>query len=411
MHLSDTRSIGKSIGKSMGENKKSAWRRKVHAATQVVLICVLTVASASAQAGPAEKPPMADDVFKNIQVLKGLTVDQFMGTMGFIAAALSLNCSECHDTSSSAAFALDNPRKQMTRRMILMVDAFNKANFGGKREVTCYSCHRGDTRPKVTPSLADQYSTPLPDDPDEIEIPPTPIPNPLSADQLFEKYIQALGGAERLAAINSFVAHGTYEGFDTSDDQVPVDIYAKAPNQRAMFVHLGSLHEGAGDNIRVFDGRNAWNTSAGTFLPLPVLELSNGEREGAELDAALGFPVQIKKLLKNWQTGFPPSRVDDNPVDVVQGTGANNTPVKFYFDKKSGLLIRLVRYTDTVLGLIPTQIDYSDYRDVSGVKMPFHLVTTWTDGRSTTDLTSIQANVAIDEAKFAKPTPAAAQKP
>ena len=166
-----------------------------------------------------------------------------------------------------------------------------------------------------------------------------------------------------------------------------------------MFVHLGSLHEGAGDNIRVFDGRNAWNTSAGTFLPLPVLELTNGEREGAELDAALGFPVQIKKPLKNWQTGFPPSRVDDNPVDVVQGTGANNTPVKFYFDKKSGLLIRLVRYTDTVLGLIPTQIDYSDYRDVSGVKMPFHLVTTWTDGRSTTDLTSIQANVAVDGAK------------
>src|ERR1700732_3130150 len=133
-------------------------------------VCLLGVTVAYAQAAPQEKPLMADDVFKNIQVLKGLTVDQFMGTMGFIAAALSLNCSECHDTSSSAAFALDNPRKQMTRRMILMVDAFNKANFGGKREVTCYSCHRGDTRPKVTPSLADQYSTPPPDDPNEIEV-------------------------------------------------------------------------------------------------------------------------------------------------------------------------------------------------------------------------------------------------
>src|SRR5580692_8731698 len=147
--------------------------RNVFVMARIVLKSVLFVASASAQTAPADKPPMADDVFKNIQVLKGLTVDQFMGTMGFIAAALSLNCSECHDTSSSAAFALDNPRKQMTRRMILMVDAFNKANFGGKREVTCYSCHRGDTRPKVTPSLADQYSTPPPDDPDEIEIPPT----------------------------------------------------------------------------------------------------------------------------------------------------------------------------------------------------------------------------------------------
>lgn len=299
----------------------------------------------------------------------------------------------------------------MTRRMILMVDAFNKANFGGKREVTCYSCHRGDTRPKVTPSLADQYSTPVPDDPDEIEIPATPIPNPLTADQILDRYIQAVGGPERLAAIGSFVAHGTYEGFDTSDDQVPVDIYAKAPNQRSMVVHLGSLHPGSGDNIRVFDGRNAWNTSAGTFLPLPVLELTDGEREGAELDAGLAFPAQIKKLLKNWQTGFPPSRIDDNQVDVIQGTSGDNTPVKFYFDKKSALLMRLVRYTNTVLGLIPTQIDYSDYRDVSGVKMPFHLVTTWTDGRSTTELTSIEANVAIDGAKFAKPAPTAAQKP
>ena len=384
----------------------SVSRRKIIAGTQIILISMLAVASARAQAAAPEKPPMADDVFKNIQVLHGLTVDQFMGTMGFIAAALSLNCSECHDTSSSAAFALDNPRKQMARKMILMVDAFNKANFGGKREVTCYSCHRGDTRPKVTPSLADQYSTPPPDDPDEIEIPPTPIPNPLSADQLFDKYIQALGGAGRLATINSLVGHGTYEGFDTSDDKVPVDVYAKAPNQRSTIVHLDS-----GDNIRTFDGRNAWNTSAGTFLPLPVLELTNGEREGAELDAALAFPVQIKKLLKNWQTGFPPSRVDDNEVDIVQGTSASNTPVKFYFDKKSGLLIRIVRYTDTVLGLIPTQIDYSDYREVSGVKMPFHWVTTWTDGRSTTDLTSVQANVAIDAAKFAKPTPTAGQKP
>src|SRR5580700_7312260 len=143
--------------------------------TQIVLMSMLAIAPANAQTAQADKPPMADDVFKNIQVLKGLTVDQFMGTMGFIAAALSMNCVECHDTSSSEAFALDNPRKQMARRMILMVDAFNKANFGGKREVTCYSCHRGDARPKVTPSLAEQYSTPLPDDPNEIEISDNPI--------------------------------------------------------------------------------------------------------------------------------------------------------------------------------------------------------------------------------------------
>src|SRR5229473_5529876 len=137
---------------------------------QTAAVCMLAAALANGQSAPPEKPLMADDIFKNIQVLRGLTVDQFMGTMGFIAAALSMNCSECHDTSSTAAFALDNPRKQMARRMIVMMNALNKANFGGRRAVTCYSCHRGDSRPRVTPRLAEQYGTPPPEDPNVIEI-------------------------------------------------------------------------------------------------------------------------------------------------------------------------------------------------------------------------------------------------
>jgi hypothetical protein len=116
-------------------------------------------------------------------------------------------------------------------------------------------------------------------------------------------------------------------------------------------------------------------------------------------------------MLKGWTTGFPASNVDDSEVDIVQGTTATNTPVKLYFDKKSGLLIRLVRYSNTVLGINPAQVDYSDYRDVSGVKMPFRWVVTWTDGRSTTVLTSIQPNVAIEAARFSRPVPSATQKP
>src|SRR6266702_5266841 len=148
------------------------WRLNSRSASmlQAVAVCLLVVALANGQTAPQEKPLMAEDVFKNIQVLRGLTVDQFMGTMGFIAAALSMNCSECHDTSSTAAYALDNPRKQMARKMIVMMNAFNKANFGGKREVTCYSCHRGDIRPRVTPRLAEQYGAPPPEDPNDVEI-------------------------------------------------------------------------------------------------------------------------------------------------------------------------------------------------------------------------------------------------
>jgi photosynthetic reaction center cytochrome c subunit len=377
-------------------------RRTILGATRMMFVCLLAVASVSGQAAQPEKPLMADDVFKNIQVLHGLTVDQFMGTMGFIASSLSMNCSECHDSIDAASYALDNPRKQMARRMILMVDAFNKTNFAGKREVTCYSCHRGASRPKITPSLVEQYSAPPEDDPNEVELPENPSPNAPSADQVFDKYIQAIGGAQRLAALNSFVARGTYSGFDTEDEKMPVDIYAKSPNQRTTAVHLHT-----GDNVRVFDGRNAWNTSEGSLMPVPVISLTAGELAGAKLDAALSFPGQIKQLFTNWRTGFPATAIDDNLVDVVQGTQTDNTPVKFYFDKKSGLLLRQVRYTDTPIGFNPTQIDYGDYRDVSGVKMPFKLTVTWTDGRSIIELSQVRANAAVDAARFAKPTPPA----
>ena len=373
---------------------------------QTAAVCLLAVALANGQSAPQEKPLMADDVFKNIQVLRGLTVDQFMGTMGFIAAALSMNCSECHHTGSVERYADDTPMKQTARKMILMVNALNKSNFGGKREVTCYSCHRSDARPKVTPSLAEQYGTPPLDDPDEVEIPETPAAGGPSADQVLNKYIQALGGTQKLASITSFTGKGTYEGFDTEGDKFPVEIYAKAPNERTTIVHLRS-----GDNVRTFDGRNAWNTSAGTLLPIPVFTLTGGEFEGAKIDASLSFPGQIKQILKNWRTGFPSTTIDDKDVDVIEGSSADNSPVKLYFEKKTGLLLRQVRYTDTALGLNPTQIDYADYRDVSGVKMPYHLTTTWTDGRSTIVLSELRANVSIEAAKFAKPTGTAPKNP
>jgi Photosynthetic reaction centre cytochrome C subunit len=373
---------------------------------QTAALFLLAAALANGQSAPPEKPLMADDVFKNIQVLRGLTVDQFMGTMGFIAAALSMNCSECHHTGSVERYADDTPIKQTARKMILMVNALNKSNFGGKRMVTCYSCHRSDAKPKVTPSLAEQYGSPPPDDPDELEIPDAPSAGAPTADQVLNKYIQAVGGAQKLAGIMSFAGKGTYEGFDTEGDKFPVEIYAKAPNQRTTIVHLR-----AGDNIRTFDGRNAWNTSAGTLLPIPVFSLTGGDLEGAKIDATVSFPQQIKQSLTNWRTGFPSTTIDDKEVDVVQASSPDNTPVKFYFDKKTSLLLRQVRYTDTALGLNPIEVDYADYRDVSGVKMPFRLMTTWTDGRSTIVLSELRANVAIDAAKFAKPAGNGPKKP
>ncbi|HEV2198571.1 MAG TPA: photosynthetic reaction center cytochrome c subunit family protein [Bryobacteraceae bacterium] len=359
----------------------------------IIFGALLSVAPASGQ--------MAEDVFKNVQVLKGISVSEFMGTMGFFSASLSLNCTDCHISESSgdwARYADDTPLKRTARRMVVMVNNINKNNFGGRRAVTCYSCHRGTIFPKVIPNLADQYGTPPPDDPNEVEI-AGQAPATVSADPIFDKYIQALGGAERLANLTSFAAKGTYQGYDTDLEAVPFDVFAKAPGQRTATIHLR-----IGDSITTYDGRAGW--IAAPDKPVRLLTLAGQDLDGVKLEAALSFPAGLKQSLSQLHAGFPKASIGDREVQIVQGAAAGGSRVKLFFDKQSGLLVRTVRYTVTAVGIIPAQSDYSDYRDVAGVKIPFHWVATWTDGQSTVELSEVQPNVAMDASKFAKPAPA-----
>jgi photosynthetic reaction center cytochrome c subunit len=213
---------------------KAGWRRMTLGGMGTAAVCLVSVAPASGQAASEQKPVMAEDVFKNIQVFNGIPVNQFTETMGFFAASLGLNCTYCHVPESLQSwekFAEDVPLKRTVRRMILMVNAINKDNFGGRHVMTCYSCHRGGQRPKFIPSLAAQYGSPPPEDPHEVEIVAQAPPGP-STDQILDKYVQALGGAERLAGLTSFADKGTYEGFETYHMKVPLEVFAKAPGQR-----------------------------------------------------------------------------------------------------------------------------------------------------------------------------------
>ena len=183
-----------------------------------------------------------------------------------------------------------------------------------------------------------------------------------------------------------------------------MEIYVKAPNQRAMFVHTD-----AGDRTTTFDGNNGpggagWIAAPAADKPFPVIRSTGGELESARLDAVLSFPAGIKQAITRPFVGM--TTLDDKDVVVVQGTAnGGRSSVKLYFDEQSGLLVRRVSYADTIIGRVPIQVDYSDYRDVAGagVKLPFHVITTWTNGRSDVTLTSAQTNVAIDAAKFNQP--------
>lgn len=373
-------------------------RQPVFGAIGMLSVCLAAVALAAGQSAPALKPELSEQAFKNVQVLRGIPVNEFMETMGFFAASLGENCTFCHVQESGGdwtRYADDQAQKLTARKMIVMMNLINQTYFGGKREVTCYSCHHGDERPQVTPNLAIQYSTPVPVEPDALQEAATDVS---SVDRIFARYLQALGGAQQLAKITGFAAKGAYQGFGGLD-KFPVEVFAKAPDQRATIVH-----EPAGDLTTTYDGSAGWFAAPANDRPIPVVPLTAGDLEGARLDAQLSFPAQIMQTLKDWRVIFP-STIGNVDVDVIQGSSDGRTPVNFYFAKSSGLLVRVVRYNDSPVGFNPTQIDYADYRLISGIKMPFKWTATWTDGRSVTQLASVQLNARIDEAKFAKPLP------
>jgi photosynthetic reaction center cytochrome c subunit len=352
--------------------------------------------AAFAQAGGQTPvtPQMSEAAFKNIQVLKGIPVDEFMGTMGLFSAALSVCCGDCHTGAgtSNPKWEDDPPRKRTARRMVQMVNAINKENFGGRQVVTCWTCHRGNQRPTVTPAIDRIYGDPILEPPDLLGTATSGVP---TVDQIFDKYIQAVGGAARLAALTSFVGKGTSIGFGEVGSGDPFELYAKAPNQLATVVH-----QREGDLARTYDGTNAY-----VQLPLTVVEqypLTASALEGAKLDAQLPFPARIKQLLNNWRVSFP-TTIEDHEVNVVQGTGAQGLMGTFYFDKQSGLLLRMVRYVNSAMGRVPTQIDYSDYRPVAGVMIPFKWTYGWVSGRDDFTMTDVQPNAAIDAAKFGRP--------
>jgi photosynthetic reaction center cytochrome c subunit len=355
-------------------------------------------AQAGSQAQGGSRPQMSDEVFKNIQVLKGIPVDEFMGTMGLFSAALSVCCAECHTGagSSNPKWEDDPPRKRTARRMMQMVIGINRDSFGGRQVVTCWTCHRGSQSPLVTPPLDRIYGEPVIEPPDILARAPSGEP---TADEIFDKYIQALGGTARLASLTSYTARGTSMPFGDVGSGRPAEVYAKAPNQLATIVHMQE-----GDMVRSFDGREGY-----FLLPLTVVQeypWTGGALEGAKLDAELAFPGRIKESLGNWRVSFP-TKINGVEVRVVQGTGPAGLVATFYFDKQSGLLVRMTRYCNSAVGRVPTQIDFSDYRPVAGVMIPFKWSYAWLSGRDDYTLTDVQPNVAIDPAKFGKPAAAA----
>jgi len=252
---------------------------------------------------------------------------------------------------------------------------------------------------------------------DDIIVSPPGLPSP---ESILDKYIEASGGAQRLAGLKTIVGKGTSVGFGGFGGGGAVELLAEAPDKRATII-LFKAETGRGDQIRAYDGHDGW-----VRTPLNVLgefQLRGGDLDGARFDAQLSFPGQIKQILTNLKSG-PPNSITDLPapdsqsslqqdvtlgqshsVNVVQGVGPRGLLVTLYFDRQTGLLLRELRYGPSPIGRVPTQVDFADYRDVNGIKLPFRITYAWLDGRDSIVLSEIKTNVPADEAKFGKPAP------
>jgi photosynthetic reaction center cytochrome c subunit len=333
-------------------------------------------------------PKLAEEQFKNIKVLKGVPADQIFPAMQFITASLGVECEYCHVRGDRGLdFDKDDKKpKQIARKMIEMMFAINKENFEGHREVTCYSCHRGAAEPIATPIVSDESANAAPR-PEHGAEGAKPVLPP--ADQLLDKYLTAVGGASAVEKISSRVEKGK---LTANGKEMSIEVYAKGPDKRISIMHLAN-----GDSITAFDGKQGWLSTNGH----PHM-MSASENDAARIDADLYFPSHVKTLYTKFTTQ-PGEKIDGHDTYLVVGRSEGQPPLRLYLDQQSGLLLRLIRYAETPLGRLPTQIDYADYRDANGVKIPYRWTLSRPGNSFTIAIDDVQQNVPVDDAKFAAP--------
>jgi photosynthetic reaction center cytochrome c subunit len=338
----------------------------------------------------SSSPQMAEAVFKNIQVLKGVSSDELIPAMRFITASLGVECSYCHVQDH---FEKDDKKpKQIARDMMRMMLAIDKDSFGGNREVTCYSCHRGSLKPEAVPMVGSEVQP----KPQTAAVPdaesfPASLP---TADEVIDRYIQALGGAAAINKVTSREMRGTTM---LGGQSIGTEVLYEDPGKQVSIRHMP-----AGDSLTVFNGQEGWSLTPGR----PARDMHGADVDAARIDADLHFALHIKQSFFELRVEYP-EKIGDREAYVISGTKTGQPPVKLYFDKESGLLVRLVRYAESPLGLVATRIDYGDYRDTGGVQVPFRWTVAQPDANTTIQVERLLENVPIDDAKFAKPTPSA----
>jgi len=363
-------------------------RTAVRRLSSLILLAAATIATVAYTTPPARGQAAdvktAEQVYKSIIALKGTPADQLGASMQFIAASLGVDCEFCHVQGKPEAD--DKGPKKTAREMIAMTLGINKDSFRGRLQVTCFSCHRGSTNPVSMPPVLES---------DLPARPAAPTPPPAGAaaatpDQIAEKYLTAVGGADAVRKITSRVMKGSILAGGT---EAPIELYTKAPNKRVSVSHMGGR-----ESMTAFDGAVGWTGSTGGA----ARQMSEAEAASAALDAEFSLALRLKEIFPQLRRGRP-EQVNGVDCDVLSGTRPGGVAVRLYFDKQSGLLLRMVRTTTNSMGRMPVQIDYADYREFDGVKIALRWTLARPNGRFTIQIKEVQDNLPVDDARFTKP--------
>ncbi len=372
-----------------------------------VSLSSLGIATPAQTPAAATAPPekTVDQTRKNIQVLKGLPDSQLGTLMNFIAVSMGRQCNFCHVRKGNDWVweSDDKEEKQTARAMMKMVLSINKDNFRGNIQVSCYTCHRGRNQPNSIPAFPLPTPPPRPQpaaSPAAGQPSPTPTPPPPTADQILAKYTDAIGGQTAIDKMKTRVMKGTYAGFNGTE--LVFDASLTAPDKFYI-----SVTTPQGTSERGFDGKVAWekNSRGVNELTNPVLDQMKS--------MFLSFSnIKLKEEFPRLRLGGR-DKIGDRNVVIVSGTTADNHRARLFFDAETGLLLRRISYTETMIGVIPEQIDFEDYRDVDGVKLPFTVkISSVEPGLvSTRKYSEIKMNAPVDDSKFKMPAAPAKATP
>jgi hypothetical protein len=343
-----------------------------------------------------------EQVRKNIQVLKGMPDSQLLPVMHIMRTSLGVRCDYCHVAENGKYWMDDKPAKLVARKMLQMVFDINKNNFDGKTLVSCNSCHRGSTKPVAVPAIGQGAFLNTTFD----DAPKTPEALP-SAEQLFDKYVEALGGKAAIDKIKTrsskvtllrpkLVNSGTPKAaMLTRSETWTMETFHKRPDKYVAIITTpeGVINQG-------FNGTVGWIKTATERRELNSAQLARMKRE-VDLYRDVNLRERYSRMAVTGK-----EKVGDREAYVIEATSVDNKPEKLFFDTQTGLLLRRTVFTETKLGMDPQQTDYEDYRAVDGVWLPFTIKVSFLDDShygTTRKLTEVRQNLPIDDAKFNMP--------